>query len=335
MCYCGMRVVGMQRRLVIGALVVAALSVGAAHVRRPAAAGHWYPRDPLELRLAVQNHLSAAEPVEGMGKCVALIVPHGGYEVCGAVSGQGYRQLIPDGYDRVVVLTASHHMAFRGCSIPTADIYRTPLGDVAVDRAALDRLDWSPFVSTHTLRYNLSRGRIFIHEYEHGIEVVLPFLQVQLGAFRLAPVVVGKLEGIHGGPDEAAIEEVADALKKVVDDRTLVVVTSNLTQYGNRYSYRPFKENVIERIKELDARAVRHIVSRDVAGFRKYLDETGNPIDGANPIAMLIKALPADARGMLLGYTTTGRKELDMEPTHSVSYAAIGFFRAEGEGAKR
>ena len=104
----------------------------------------------------------------------------------------------------------SHHVAFHGIAAPTALAFRTPLGDVPVDRVAVAAIPGVALADEP-------------HRREHAIEVELPFLQRVLGDdFTLVPLVVG----------DAASEDVAAALEPFADDSaTLVVVSSDLSHF--------------------------------------------------------------------------------------------------------
>jgi AmmeMemoRadiSam system protein B len=162
-----------------------------------------------------------------------------------------------------------------------------------------------------------------LHERESTIEVVLPFLQARLGEFRLVPILAGDFVDYHKRFDENAVASVAERIREVVDDRTLIVVSSDFTHFGNNFSYRPFRENILENIEALDKEAFRLILKRDSPGFHMYLEETKNTICGKAAIEILLKLLPPTAQGRLLKYDVSARKTGDTRA--SISYASIVF----------
>lgn len=185
-------------------------------VRGPAVAGMFYPRDRGALRDAVDRLLGATAPDGRRAAPRALIAPHAGYAYSGPVAGEAFRRLAGAGgrFGRVVVIGPSHHVAFRGVAVPrSAGAFRTPLGEVPLDRAALACLTGLPGVVAADEP----------HRPEHAIEVELPFLQRALGeGFALVPLVVG----------DATDEEVAAALEPFAEDAgTLVVVSSDLSHF--------------------------------------------------------------------------------------------------------
>ena len=187
-------------------------------VRPPAVAGAFYPGEPGALRDEVDRLLGGA-PRDGGGGEVprALIAPHAGYAYSGPVAASAFRRIAGAGgrFARVVVVGPSHHVAFRGIAAPRgAGAFRTPLGEVPVDRGAVAALAGLPGVALADEP----------HRREHAVEVELPFLQRALGGggFALVPLVAG----------DAADGEVARVLEAFADDPgTLVVVSSDLSHF--------------------------------------------------------------------------------------------------------
>lgn len=181
-------------------------------IRPPAVAGMFYPADAQELHRELQQLLGAA--VADAPPPKALIVPHAGYVYSGPVAARAYAQLIPlrERIRRVVLLGPAHRVAFRGLAASSASGFRTPLGDVPLDTAALTPL------------LELPQVRVLdeAHAQEHSLEVQLPFLQETLGDFRLLPLVVG----------DATYAEVAEVLEMVWGgDETLILISSDLSHY--------------------------------------------------------------------------------------------------------
>jgi len=183
---------------------------------RPAAvAGLFYPRDPQELahdvRDLLENATGQRPPDTGIK---AIIVPHAGYIYSGPIAASAYALLKPkrDQIRRVVLLGPVHRVPIRGLALPTEASFATPLGTIAVDRIAAERLRALPQVS-------VSRAA---HALEHSLEVQLPFLQEVLQDFTLVPLAVG----------DANSREVAEVLETVWGGpETLIVVSSDLSHY--------------------------------------------------------------------------------------------------------
>ena len=183
-----------------------------ANVRQPAVAGTFYPADPGRLRDHVEEMLAGVETVATPAPR-ALIAPHAGYIYSGPIAASAFKTLAAAARPirRVVVIGPSHFVPFAGVALPEADVFETPLGEIALDDAAIECLRrFDPIVMSDEP-----------HRREHGIEVELPFLQTVLGDFGLVPLVTG----------DATADQVAEIFDALWDDDTLVVVSSDLSHF--------------------------------------------------------------------------------------------------------
>lgn len=193
-------------------------------IRPPVVAGAFYPdnRDILQQELATFMSVAATRiqassptPEALIGNTPkAIIGPHAGYVYSGPVAASAYARLIParGQITRVVLIGPSHHVAYRGLAVDTADAWETPLGRVPLDTEAIARIRQLPMVGTLDAAY----------AREHSLEVHVPFLQHVLGDFKLVPIVAGDappeavaavFETLWGGPE------------------TLFVVSTDLSHY--------------------------------------------------------------------------------------------------------
>jgi AmmeMemoRadiSam system protein B len=205
--------------------------------RLPAVAGQFYPGDPTQLEGLVRDLLGAArrlEPYRGRSP-KALIAPHAGFVYSGPIAASAYATLAAerDSIERIVLLGPSHRVAFRGLAAPSSDAFRTPLGDVPIDREAIDRVASLPQVSIDDRA----------HALEHSLEVQLPFLQIVLGDFALAPFAVG----------DATADEVAEVLDRLWGGpETRIVVSSDLSHYYDYATARRMDAAASHAIEQLD-----------------------------------------------------------------------------------
>jgi AmmeMemoRadiSam system protein B len=280
-------------------------SRGGPRVVGPAVAGTWYPADPAALGDQVERYLAAPER-DPRGRVLALIEPHAGFVYSGAVAGRGFGLVRGSRYSRVILLGPSHYHGFRGAAVPEADLYRTPLGDVDLDRDAVMTLAGSPGFRSFTEAFGP----------EHSLEAEIPFLQRALEpGWRLVPVLIG------GGSSRETAQQIADTLGPLRDGSTLVVVSSDFTHYGPRFGYVPFHADIQDRLRDLDLGAVREIESGDPIRFEEYVESTGATICGRDAIDVLMRLMPDDARASLVNYDTSGKMTGDWD--HSVSYASL------------
>ena len=208
--------------------------------RAPAVAGRFYPEDRAELESAVAAYLAAVPAVADTAKTPkALIVPHAGFVYSGAVAASAYARIAGqrEVIRRVVLLGPSHRVALRGLAASSADHFATPLGDVPLDRQAIDSILELPQVQILDAA----------HRDEHSLEVQLPFLQYLLADFSLVPLSVGDAE-----PEQ--VDEVIERLWG--GEETLIVVSSDLSHF---YDY--------ETARDLDAATTRAIEALDPLGL--------------------------------------------------------------------
>lgn len=281
-------------------------SYGRDNVRHSILAGSWYPGTRDSLHTSVDSYLKQATPHVPEGRIYALICPHAGYQYSGKAAAYGYKLLQGKDIKRVVVIAPSHHMPFRGLSVLDVEAYETPLGEVLVDQDAGAKLREHPMIDSIPSA----------HSREHSLEIQLPFLQETLGSFKLVPIVVGQLRG-----DD--YQNLADAIRPIIDESTLVVVSSDFTHFGPSFGYVPFRSDIKQNLSKLDGDAIENIVQKNFEGFRAYLAKTDATICGREGISLLLKLLPENATGEKLVYYTSGDVTGDFST--SVSYASIVF----------
>jgi AmmeMemoRadiSam system protein B len=206
-------------------------------VRYPAVAGTFYPADPQELTQMVEHFLTQAKTVAPVPK--AIIVPHAGYIYSGAIAASAYSRLQPDAgkINRVVLVGPSHRVGFKGLALSHAQFFKTPLGEIPLDMAAMENLLTLPFV-----QYSDEA-----HYLEHSLEVQLPFLQAVLTHFILIPIVAG----------DASAEQVAQVLELFYDDpHTLIVISSDLSHYHDYASGQKLDQETSRNIEQLNYQAL-------------------------------------------------------------------------------
>ena len=230
-------------------------------VRKPAVAGLFYPADADELSDLVDALLADA-PGASAPPPKAVIAPHAGYIYSGPVAACAYARLAPvrKRIRRVLLLGPAHRVAFRGLACPSAESFETPLGRIALDRAALGAIADLPGVVS----------RDDAHAEEHSLEVHLPFLQTLFHDFTLVPLVVG----------DAPAAQVAAVIERLWGGtETAIVVSSDLSHYR---SY-----DVAQRLDRATSRAIEGLRYEDIG----YDDACGRA-----PVGGLLHA--ARARGL-------------------------------------
>ena len=214
-------------------------------IRNPAVAGSFYPHGPGELADTVEALLSQC-PKRGGSGLVGVVAPHAGYIYSGPVAASAFAELAvaKDAFERVLLIGPAHYIPVRGIAAPSARSFAMPLGEIAID--------------TDTIATLLDAGLINIddraHAPEHALEVELPFLQQALGRFALIPLLVG----------DASPEEVAAIIGTVLDERTLLVVSTDLSHYLDYASAQVRDRASAEAIERLD---YARLGPEDACGF--------------------------------------------------------------------
>lgn len=314
----------LRSTLLLAALSCLLLSSCAAQtlpVRPPAVSGRWYEASPPALRAGV-----AALLEQGKGKCAlkpgtrpaVLVVPHAGYVYSGPVAAAAYAALKGGSWERVILLGPAHYAPVRGAAIPAVSGFATPLGVVPLDREACDGL-------TAQLPFHVDTSA---HEKEHCLECQLPFLQVLLPGVKIVPVLVGQASG-------ADLDRLAEALDKLLDDRTLLVVSTDFTHYGASFGFTPFASDIPGNLRQWNLGCAEAILKLDRPRFEKHLRETRDTICGALPVLVAMRILSGreksrNVAGSLAAYDTSGAQGGDW--SLSVSYLALVFAQSAGKG---
>jgi hypothetical protein len=291
-------------------------------VRKSPLAGSWYPADKVELEKQLNGFLKEGGDSSVDGEVFALISPHAGYRFCGRTAARGYGLVNGKEFSRVIILAVNHQpYALRDICVSSYDAYQTPLGNVPVDRVVCDEL------AKNALFRTVAR----IEENEHSAEMQIPFLQVTAKNLKIVPLIVGMLSA-----DDRKLA--AEAIRKVVDEKTLVVASSDFTHYGPRFGFEPFGsgKDLKERIKELDNGAIQEILKGNAGGFRAYIEKTSATICGHKPIELLLEIFPGAAT-KLLHYSSSAELP-GGDYSNSVAYASLALYRpakgSVGEGRK-
>lgn len=182
-------------------------------------AGDWYPAEPDALRDVLDRSLAEAQPA---GRRVrALVVPHAGFDFTAAIAGKAWGAVRDQRFDRVVVLAPSHRHRVEGAYLPAEGGYLTPLGPLRVDEEALAVLERPPLLTRRATPY----------DGENSVELLLPWIAHLWPNAKVLPVLVGRI-------DETELEGLTQALRDVLDDRTLLAVSSDFAHTGDRFGSR-------------------------------------------------------------------------------------------------
>jgi AmmeMemoRadiSam system protein B/AmmeMemoRadiSam system protein A len=173
------------------------------------------------------------------GDILALISPHAGYGFSGETAAFGYKLIQNKPYKTVVVIGPSHYFGFSGVSVYPEGIFRTPLGDLTIDKEFTQQL-------LNQDKEIFFEPRAFAKE--HSIEVQLPFLQKVLSGFKIVPIVMGDctLE---------TCKKLSGLLKQAIGNRKDVLIVASSDMYhGYDYEETEVTDNLtLSYLKNMDA----------------------------------------------------------------------------------
>jgi len=278
-------------------------------VRRPCQAGAFYEGNAESLKRQIRNcFLNKLGPGQlptvvenGQRGVVGLICPHAGYMFSGPVAAHSYYQLAIDGKpDLVFILGPNHTGLGSGLAVMNEGVWRTPLGDVEIDAEAANQVvQESKIVDVDEAAHN----------YEHSIEVQLPFLQYLYGGgFKIVPICFLM-------QDLNSAREVGEALAKIAAQRNAVMIaSSDMTHYEPQ-----------EKAQSKDLKALEAVEAMDEARFYSIIESQRVTACGYGPIGALVTA--AKSLGVkeakLLCYKTSG--DVIGDYSSVVGYAAVCF----------
>jgi MEMO1 family protein len=219
------------------------------HVRHPAVAGRFYPKDPTILRADLKSYLATDGTTnETKVDSPGCMVPHAGYIYSGHVAGAVFSKInIPS---RCFVICPNHTGLGRPLSIMSEGAWETPLGAVAIASDLANELKdaFSPLTEDTKA-----------HHAEHAIEVELPFLQALRPDITFVPVALGTSQF-------ELLEALGHALAKVIaaqSDPILIVASSDMNHYESDEITRTKDAKAIEQILKLDARSLFDVIKKE------------------------------------------------------------------------
>lgn len=251
------------------------------NIRESVYAGRFYSRLESDLREEIESYLSQSGKVDVPGVVKAIVSPHAGYIYSGLTAGYAYNSLNGQNFNEVVVIGPTHRSQFTGLAGADYDSWKTPLGN-------LEQIEFPEDFQT----YNEA------HSHEHSIEVQLPFLQVVLDEFILAPILTGQINDL--------VTEVS-RIDTLLNSESLIVVSTDLSHYL------PY-----EKAKQIDRETIDKILDLDG-------DFSHERACGRDGIRILIEIAKKNGwKTKLLDYRTSGDTAGDQNRV--VGYTSVAFY---------
>lgn len=267
--------------------------------RPPAVAGQFYLANPKRLRHAVTGYIDDAGVEPAPERVVAIMAPHAGHEYSGPTAGYAYARVRGKQPKRVILAGCSHRYPVATASVYERGAFDTPLGPFPIDEAFASEL-------AGELK---SRGTE-PHQFEHSLEVQLPFFEVAFGKVPIVPV-------LFGGPGGSWHTQVGEKLAGMLDEGDLVVASTDLSHFLTE-----------EQANRIDRHTLDAVLTQDIAALTEALrDGTCSMCAGAAVLMAMGFALARGATAWsLLDYRTSGSATGDYDRV--VGYGAISMERA-------
>jgi len=174
----------------------------------------------------------------------AGLVPHAGWGYSGAVAAKVFQTIKSHGEPNTFVIFGTVHRGIRTNAVYARGSWLTPFGDVMVDEDFADRLLEEVG--------ELAERDEAAHQSEHSIEVQMPFLKHFFPSARAVPI------SVLPGESAAKLGQRVGALLKEENSDKVVIGTTDLTHYGDMYSFAPqgYGPEALEWMKRNDERII-------------------------------------------------------------------------------
>jgi AmmeMemoRadiSam system protein B len=186
-------------------------------VKDPCYAGTSYPNDSDSLDLLITNYLNNQNHILRDSQIKVLIVPH--YPPAWELTALGFKQISGYTPNTVVLICNFHGIPFDGVAIDNSDFWRTPFGEIPVNRELAKRL----VSSSDKIIFNSS-----VFKEDWTIELLLPFLQKVLqNDFNILPILFGDDLKI-GSELSNNFTIVSNLLTKNLNSNDLVIISNDM-----------------------------------------------------------------------------------------------------------
>jgi AmmeMemoRadiSam system protein B len=263
-------------------------------VRQPYVAGQFYEASAPLLRQQVERY-----SVKGLSKkgAIAVIAPHAGLIYSGSVAGAVYSSIVPP--DTFILLGPNHTGLGATVAVYPDGYWQTPLGALKVNGELSESI---------MLKCNLCNSDQIAHNYEHSLEVHLPFIASMENVPYIVPIAIMK-----ASLSECA--EIGHALAEAIRGYGKKVTISASTDMSHYVS-----DTMARR---LDAMAIEKMLQLDPSGLYEVVAKNRISMCGVLPVTVALYA--ANALGAkeatLIKYTTSA--EVSGDYNHVVGYAGI------------
>ena len=261
-------------------------------IRKPAVAGSFYAGDLKYLNRQIENcFLHKIGPgklpstiIKGERKIVGLISPHAGYMYSGPVAANGFYKIALGGKPDTIIILGPNHRGFgEDVSIMVEGKWKTPLGELEIDTDIAEKI---------LKNSKIIRNDPKAHQYEHSIEVQLPFVQYIFGKnIKFVPICMTR-------QDINTDIEIAESIcSSVADKNILIIASSDFTHYEPQ-----------EYAENADKQAINAILNFDPKRLYDMIYQQNLSMCGPGPITVMLNIceILGAKKAELLKYATSG-----------------------------
>jgi AmmeMemoRadiSam system protein B len=205
-------------------------------IRHPVAAGFFYPESKEEIQKLLSSY-----GAEERGKALAVLAPHGAWELSGKAAAAAFNALKGrSGLRRMVILSMVHEPQSGagkgkdegGIYLSDSDSFMTALGKLPVDGDSVEELaSCSTLFKIHDIP----------HLVDHSIEVLLPMVKYWFPHISIVPVLSDKTSASC----KTALARALNVVYRNKLDETAFVISTCLSRSGEEEKARIQAENFI------------------------------------------------------------------------------------------
>ena len=269
----------------------------------------WYPQDKGSLVGLIKDSLSS----KNIPNVRSIIVPHAGYRFCSRTLGKVFGNInCGDFYDKAIVIGPSHTKRLDSfATVPSFNCYQTPLGECNNDYDTISNLSGSDCFEVDDS----------VHLQDHSIQSLIPYIQYCLPNSTIVPIIIGS----H--PLDM-IEKISNEIKLNITQKTLLIISSDFTHYGERFNYTPFgmlNEECLKKIKSFDMQAINYVLDLDLNKYLNFISNHKNTICGRQAILIMLKILQGSGlSSSLCDYSNSC--EVIKSSKNCVSYSGLCYY---------
>jgi len=276
-------------------------------MRKPVVAGSFYAGSAAGLRRQIEDCFQHTlgpgalpkVPKVRKRRILGLVSPHAGYMYSGPVASHGFFQLASEGKPETIVILGPNHRGMGAAvALSKEDKWQTPLGDIEIDGKVGEAI--------------VSAGRWakwddMAHNWEHSIEVQLPFLQyIYQTGFRVVPIAMLR-------QDLEVSQDLGRAIAAALKGKDgIIVASSDFTHYESQSSASKKDHAALEAILSLDSRQLEEVVN-----------SYSISMCGPGPVMTMLTACKqlGATKARLLRYATSG--DITGDYSQVVGYASV------------